>query len=346
MRFSDYCMDKIIFILLNIIGMLCISEYLSMAGNTASTIILIDILWFIILCSCITVCWYRRNKYFLELNNRVNVLEQPWLVSEVMPVSFSLEDKEYQKVIHNIGAAVIGEIHRIEDGQKEYEEYIENWIHEVKTPITFLYLLINNNINDEFIKKEIVMELKRIENDVESALYYARLGTAYKDYLVQKVKLNAVITDVISSNRILLMNNKIQVGFICDKDIVIYSDCKWIKFMLNQVLVNSVKYSPKKNARINIKIIEKDTTVQLSIEDNGIGICKEDLPRIFEKGFTGRNGHIVSKSTGIGLYLVKKMAEKLDIEVIADSVENKYTIIIFCFKKKIFFKETFQNCKV
>ncbi len=337
MKFSDYCMDKIIFILLNIVGMLCISEYLSMTGNTTSTIILIDILWFIILYSCIITNWYRRNKYFLELNNQVNALKQPWLVSEIMPASFRIEDNEYQKVIHNIGATVIEEIHRIEDEQKEYEEYIENWIHEVKTPITFLYLLINNNISDEFVKKEIIMELKRIENDVESALYYARLGTAYKDYLVQRVKLNNVIIDVINSNRILLINNNIQVGFICDKDIVIYSDCKWIMFMLNQVLVNSVKYSPKKNARINIKITEKDTTIELSIEDNGIGICKEDLPRIFEKGFTGRNGHATSKSTGIGLYLVKKMSEKLDIEVMADSIENKYTIIIFSFKKKIFF---------
>ena len=122
MKFSDYCMDKIIFILLNIVGMLCISEYLSMTGNTTSTIILIDILWFIILYSCIITNWYRRNKYFLELNNQVNALKQPWLVSEIMPASFRIEDNEYQKVIHNIGATVIEEIHRIEDEQKEYEE--------------------------------------------------------------------------------------------------------------------------------------------------------------------------------------------------------------------------------
>ena len=84
----------------------------------------------------------------------------------------------------------------------------------------------------------------------------------------------------------------------------------------------------EENARIKLNVIEKDTVVELRIEDNGIGICAEDLPRIFEKGFTGKNGHIAAKSTGIGLYLVKKMCQKLDIEIIADSVENEYTAII------------------
>lgn len=343
MKFRNYCADKISIILLNAGGMLVLSEYLSMVGNTASTIILIDVLWFVILCSCFFVGWYTRNKYFTELKKRVSALSQPWLISEVLPVSFHLEDREYQKVIRNIGAIAIEHIHKREDEQKEYEEFIENWIHEVKTPITLLYLMINNNIKDVSIKREIVMELKRIENDVESALYYARLGTAYKDYLIQKMSLDAVIKDAVSNNRVLLMSNRFAVMVCCPEHIFIYSDRKWILFMLNQVIINAVKYSKKENAKINIEVIEKDTTTELSIKDNGIGICAEDLTRIFEKGYTGKNGHNNMHSTGIGLYLVERMCEKLDVAVKVDSVEDVYTTISFSFKNKTYFHENLSK---
>lgn len=343
MKFKDYCADKIILILLNVIGMLALSEYLSMVGNTASTIILIGILWFIILCICLLIGWHTRNKYFKELKKRVGTLSQPWLISEVLPVSFHLEDREYQKVIRSVGAAAIEQIHKMEDEQKEYEEYIENWIHEVKTPITLLYLMINNNIQDVRIKKEIIMELKRIENDVESALYYARLGTAYKDYLIQEISLGSVIKDSINNNRVLLRSKQIAIDFVCPENIMVYSDRKWILFVINQVIINAVKYSKVENAKINIEVIEDDWAVELFIKDNGIGICPEDLERIFDKGYTGKNGHDNANSTGIGLYLVAKMCEKLDVSVKADSIENEYTTISFTFKKRKYFYENLSK---
>lgn len=343
MKFRDYCADKISLILLNAGGMLALSEYLSMVRNAASTIILINVLWFIILCSCLFVGWYTRNKYFAELKERVSTLSQPWLISEVLPVSFHLEDREYQKVIRHIGATAIEQIHKMEDEQREYEEYIENWIHEVKTPITLLYLIINNSIQDINVKKEIIMELKRVENDVESALYYARLGTGYKDYLIQKISLESVIKDAINNNRVLLMSNQFAINLLCPEYTVIYSDRKWILFMINQVIINAVKYSRKEHAKISIEVIDNDSTIELLIKDNGIGICAEDLTRIFEKGYTGKNGHNNVKSTGIGLYLVEKMCEKLDVVVKADSVENEYTTISFSFKKRIYFHENLSK---
>lgn len=343
MKFKEYCMDKIILILLNVVGMLLLSEYLSMVGNTASTIILIDIFWGCVLFGCLMNGWYNRNKYFTKLEKRVETLTKPWLISEVLPVSFRLEDQKFQKVIRNIGAAAIEEIHKMEDEQKEYEEYIENWIHEVKTPITLLYLLVNNNVSDETVKKEIVMELKRIENDVESALYYARLGTAYQDFIIQKISLGKMLKEVIMNNRVLLMSNGFAIELCCDEDVIIYSDCKWVMFMLNQVMINAVKYANKRDPEISLTAIQEDTTVVLQVKDNGIGILEEDLPRIFEKGYTGKNGHNNTKSTGFGLYLVKKMCEKLDIGVKAASEKSKFTVITFCFKKKLYFDENLSK---
>ncbi len=340
MRFRDYCADKIILIVLNVIGALFLSEYLNMVGNTLGTIILIDVLWTIILFSCFFIGWYLRKRYFTELRERVATLNQPWLISEVFPVSFRLEDKEYQKIIHIIGAEAIEQIHQIEDEQKEYEEYIENWIHEVKTPITLLYLMANNSNIESSVKKDITVELKRIENDVESALYYARLGTAYNDYLIQEISLKAVILDAINHNRMLLMDNRFAIDFQCSDEITIYSDRKWILFMLNQVIINAVKYSDKEFPQIKFGIEVKETVIELQIRDNGMGICDEDIQRIFEKGFTGKNGHNNVKSTGIGLYLVKKMCEKLDVDISAKSVETKCTTMIFSFKRNIYFIKT------
>lgn len=338
MKPGNYFKDKIIIIILNITGMLFLAEYLGMAGNAASTIILIIILWVIVLVVYFIVSWYRCNKYFTELKERTGALEQLWLAAEVLPVSLNSCDREYQEIIRRIGAAAASQINKIEDGQKEYREYIENWVHEIKTPITFLYLLIGNNTIEEPVRKEIILELKRIENDVESALYYARLGTAYNDYLTRQVFLRKLLIEAVKNNRVLLTNRKINVKLICDENISVYSDGKWILFIINQIIINSVKYSKEENAGLVLEVTERQDKVMLSIKDNGTGICAEDLPRIFEKGYTGKNGHNNKKSTGIGLYLVKKMCERLDIEITAKSDGRDYTVMVLCFKKKLYFQ--------
>lgn len=337
MKISEYLKDKIIIILVNVMGIFALSEYLIIIGNAVPEVILIGIVWIIILVIYFVSGWYNRNKYFTELKRQAMDLEKPWLLPEILPFSFNACDTKYQELMRYIGKAALSQVNKTEDGQREYKEYIENWVHEIKTPITLLYLLIENNDIKEPLKKEIILELKRIENNVESALYYARLGTAYNDYLVKKVFLKEVITEAVKNNKVLLISSKIKVDIICDEDIVVYSDGKWILFILNQIIINSVKYSRENKPETSFIVTEGKHNVRLQVKDNGTGICAEDLPRIFEKGYTGKNGHNNTKSTGIGLYLVKEMCKKLDIEITASSDGKEYTDIVLLFKKKIFF---------
>ena len=250
------------------------------------------------------------------------------LIAELLPVSYRAEDKLYQELLRLVGSSAIEQIHKIEDEEREYEEYIEEWIHEVKAPITSMQLMIENRAGDNpVLKKGLNIELGKIENDVERALYYARSEQVYKDYLIQKLNLHRILVRAINRNRTIIMNSCVGIEFECEDDIYIYGDEKWLIFLISQILLNSVKYRRKEGAKIILSSEKKNKKVILKIWDNGTGIKEEELPRIFEKGFTGSNGRENERSTGIGLYLVKKLCQKLDMEVWAESLFKEYTSV-------------------
>ena len=150
-------------------------------------------------------------------------------------------------------------------------------------------------------------------------MYYVRSNKVEKDYIIKKTNLRKVIDNVITKNKKDLINKKIKID-IKVKDYV-YSDSKWLEFIINQIIINSIKYT-KENPEIIIKQIKTKENVILSIKDNGIGIKKEEQNKVFNKGFTGTNGRKNNNSTGIGLYLVKKLTEKLGHNIKIISKEN------------------------
>ena len=134
--------------------------------------------------------------------------------------------------------------------------------------------------------------------------------------MIQKLNLHRILVRAINRNRTIIMNSCVGIEFECEDDIYIYGDEKWLIFLISQILLNSVKYRRKEGAKIILSSEKKNKKVILKIWDNGTGIKEEELPRIFEKGFTGSNGRENERSTGIGLYLVKKLCQKLDMEVV------------------------------
>lgn len=221
----------------------------------------------------------------------------------------------------------------IEDEQKEYEDYIEQWIHEVKTPITSIHLMLENRISENpGLKRDLNVELSRLENDVELALYYARSEQIYRDYLIQKLNFRKVLLKVVNKNRTVIMNSSVAIDLDCDEALYAYGDEKWLVFMLTQVLLNAIKYKAEADAKVVMRAKRDNKRIVLNIIDNGKGIKKEELPRIFDKGFTGSNGRDNEKSTGMGLYLVHKLCEKLEIDIKADSVYGEFTEISFSLK--------------
>ena len=333
MKFKDYFLNKITEILGTFFVLFLMLEFLYIIGNTFSVVFMIGMAIAILIMTKYLMDWYRKKKYFEIITERVKDLKEPWLIAELLPVSYTIEDEIYQELLRKVGSSAIEEIHKIEDEQKEYEDYIEQWIHEVKTPITSIHLMLENRISENpGLKKDLNVELSRLENDVELALYYARSEQIYRDYLIQKLNVRKVLLKVVNKNRTVIMNSSVAIDLDCDEALYAYGDEKWLVFMLTQVLLNAIKYKAEADAKVVMRAKRDNKRIVLNIIDNGKGIKKEELPRIFDKGFTGSNGRDNEKSTGMGLYLVHKLCEKLEIDIEADSVYGEFTEISFSLK--------------
>ena len=186
-------------------------------------------------------------------------------------------------------------------------------------------MLCENNKSE--VTNKIDEEIEEINNYVEQALFYARLDKVSNDFMIRKINLEETIRNVLARNKKMMIHNGMKVE-TKDIELSAYTDEKWLEFILNQIIINAIQYRKEKNSEIIIKLKETKENVKLSIKDNGIGIKKSEIDRIFDKGFTGTNGRNQKKSTGIGLYLCKRLCEELGMIIEAQSKENEYTNII------------------
>lgn len=253
-----------------------------------------------------------------KLLDMAEQLSERYLISEVMELPEQAEDQVYYQLLKMAGKSMLEQIGEVERERLEYKEYIEQWIHEIKTPITAMKLLCENHRTDW--TKELLLELEKTNRFTEQALYYARSEHTEKDYSVREMALSQVVHQAIADNKYLLLQGGMRLEVEEMQDTV-YSDEKWVRFILNQLIANAVKYRMEQPV-LRISTHKRQDQVVLVVEDNGIGIAASDLPRIFEKGFTGQNGRMVQQSTGIGLYLCKRLCEKLGIGIMAESSEH------------------------
>lgn len=253
-----------------------------------------------------------------QLLDMAGQLSERYLISEVMELPEQAEDRVYYQLLKMAGKSMLEQIGEVNRERLEYKEYIEQWIHEIKTPITAMKLLCENHRSA--FTKELLLELEKTSRFTEQALYYARSEHTEKDYSVREMALSLVVHQAIADNKYLLLQNGVRLEVEEFQDTV-YSDEKWVRFILNQLIANAVKYRTEEPL-LRFSAHRQQDRVVLRVEDNGIGISPADLPRIFEKGFTGQNGRIVHQSTGIGLYLCKRLCEKLGIGIAAESSEQ------------------------
>lgn len=249
---------------------------------------------------------------------------------EDLPKSLDIRVEYYQKIIERLHNEV--ERLKIEDNKKmeDLADYYSMWIHQIKTPIAAMNFLLDNEETDVKVFKQ---ELFKIERYVEMVLTYIRLGSETSDYVITSIDLDEVVRENLKKYATLFINKKIKLNYVSHETYVI-SDKKWFGFAFEQLLSNAIKYT-KSGGEISINISESE----LIIEDNGIGIYEEDLPRIFEQSFTGLNGRYEKKSSGLGLYLCKKTLDKLQHKIEITSEVNKGTKVIVSFPKKDIFRD-------
>ncbi|MDU7033464.1 MAG: sensor histidine kinase [Finegoldia magna] len=205
--------------------------------------------------------------------------------------------------------------------QKDIQEYFSMWVHQIKTPITCLEILTEDN-------KEMKMQLKSIDNYTNMAINYLKLNLHEKDMDISAVDVDNLLNMLIKKYSLLFINSHISLDFR-KNGLKCITDSKWLSVLLEQILSNAIKYS--ENSQIILDSFKKDNSVVILIEDYGIGIPEEDINRIFDKGYSGFNGRLKQKSSGLGLYLAKSISDKLDIRLKVDSTVgqgSKFYIIV------------------
>ncbi len=338
MKFIDYLKDKYKEIILSILSFLLVIMILLIFDVNIKLVFFISLILISDMFIVLIYNFMKRKNFYNDIKMTLNKLDKKYLITEMFKEPNFIEGEIFKDYLYEINKSMIENINKYKYTTEEFIEYIEMWCHEIKTPLATLYLLFENNkskINDS-IKEEV----DKIDNLIEQVLYFARSGNVEKDYIIKEVNLKDVVDSVIKKNKKDLIGKKIKIK-IGNLNIV-NTDSKWLIFILNQIITNSIKYISK-NPIIEIYSKELKNSVVLYIKDNGIGIPSSEITRVFDKFFTGSNGRKY-KSTGIGLYLSKKLCEKLGHGINIESKINEYTIVSITFPKNSMTNDVYKNC--
>ncbi|AEB75147.1 sensor histidine kinase [Clostridium botulinum] len=328
MSIKEYLKDRITFIIINIVLFIIVSGLMKFAHVSNVIIFLVFCIWFMPFSSYIIIELIKNKVYYDEMKKVLDSLDKKYLLPEVIKKPDFIEGKLVYEILSETEKYMHECVNEYRDMQQEYREYIETWVHEIKTPIASARLIIDNNKN--VITQNIESEIKRVEGYIEQVLYYSRSTDVSKDYIIKEFQLKQSVMNTVKRNSRDFINKKISIDINNVKGTV-YSDIKWVEFILNQIIGNSIKYSKGKEGKIEIYSTINNNNVVLSVKDNGIGIEQKDMGRVFHKGFTGENGRKFGKSTGIGLYLCNKLCNKLGLGINITSKFGVGTIVDIIF---------------
>lgn len=315
MNIKNYILSKMPYLIMNFIIFLLVAVLFKIVNIPNIIVFCVFLIWFMPLVVYIIICFFKENKFYGEMKNISDRLDKKYLLSEVIKKPNYYEGRIFYEILKDVDRNMHEEVNYYKHLQSDYREYIEAWVHEIKTPIASSKMILENSSSRD--KNALIDDLNKIDRYITQALYYSRSTDFNKDYIIKTFNLQKVINDCIRENRREFINKRIRLDIENNTDIEVTSDAKWLKFIINQILINSIKYSKGENAEIKLYTIQHRDLhkISLVIEDNGIGIPKSDMNRVFDKGFTGYNGRIYGKSTGIGLYLCRKLCEKLDLDL-------------------------------
>ena len=261
---------------------------------------------FTVLVVFVTVDFFREKKRHADRQRAVNSVAKDWMS---LPAAQSLAEEDYHQMVAAVGKRMEQLVTEYETQRQDQLDYYTAWVHQIKTPIAVMKLKLAGDTTENRL---LLMELLRIEQYVDMVLQYIRLSSQTNDLLIREYSLDGLIRESVRKFAPLFLEKKLRLDYHpVEKTIV--TDKKWFICILDQLISNAVKYTPSGSVSIGLK------DGFLVVRDTGIGIAPEDLPRIFERGYTGVNGRIGEKSSGLGLYLAKKAA---DLLVIPLSVES------------------------
>lgn len=329
MKLSIFLKDKWIFLLSQTAIILFLALLLNTMKVSNATIALVCICFFFITVVSLILEYLQKNCFYRQLYQNLDAMEKKHYISSVIEEAEFTEGALLIDVLKQTTKSMNDEIASYRRMNTEYQDYIETWIHEIKIPISCIDLICENNMGK--MASDIKEELSRINGYVEQALYYARSTNLEKDYMIREINLDRLVKGTLKKYSKQLIAAKATPTFD-NLSQTVYGDPKWLEFVLGQLIANSIKYK-KDTLTLTFSACEERDHVLLYVSDDGIGIRESELPRIFEKGFTGTNGRSYAKSTGIGLYLCRKLCNKMHLSISASSASGQGTTIQITFPK-------------
>ena len=330
MSFGKFFKDALLPVAVWTCGVLLSCFVLTVAGAPVSIVVVAVGVSFIFGMLGIVIEYARRRRFLRQLERAAEELESPaWVQEMVQCPTYAEGELEYE---------VLGR-RQTED----YCDYIESWVHEAKLPLAVAHLILENldgGADDPTRVDDLGRELARVERYIDQALYYARSEVVERDYLIRRWDLKTLVTGAIKANARELI--AAHVAPVCENlDFEVFTDEKWLEFILGQLIQNSIKYAREAGAKIVFSgaLLDEGLAserIELTVADNGCGVCAADLPRVFEKGFTGDNGRTTKRATGIGLYLVARLCSKMGIDVTAASDSGEGFVVTFAFSTNKF----------
>lgn len=330
MSFARFLKEALPSVVIWATGMLLSCFVLVVAGaRTAIVVVAVGVAFLFGLVG-IMLEYARRRSFLLELSHAAEELDSPAWVPEMIHRPSHIEGELEYDVLMRCGKAACDEVAEARRQTQEYREYVETWVHEVKSPLAAAHLILGNfegGEGDAARIDDMGCELARVERYIDQALYYARSEVVERDYLIRCYSLQALVSMAIKANARELIAAHVTPA--CENlDHEVFADEKWIVFILGQLIQNSIKYARDDDARITFtgRLLDEGRAterIELEVADNGCGVPAADLPRVFDKGFTGEAGRDTKRATGIGLYLVRRLCTKMGLGVRADSTPGE-----------------------
>ena len=327
MSFREYLESKTLALCLGGMGILYLILIAWLCGLPLSLLLILCLSGLLVLLGGMVFSWQRADRRLRMLRNRLEAMQEAYLIGETLPRPRAAVERQYYLLMKEISRSAIGAVEQARAEQQDYCEYVESWVHEIKTPLTACSLVLSNGANPAKLRRE----LRRADNLTETILTYAKLRTVEKDTQISSADLRTACDQAVREEMELLIAAGISVTI--DGDGHGYTDSKLLVFILKQLLINCAKYCP--DCQVTIALGEN----RLTFTDNGPGIPEHELQRVTERGFTGAAGRSRGQSTGMGLYIVSQLCQKMNVQMEIASQEGAFTRFSFRFPAS-----TLQNC--
>ena len=335
MTFWAYIADRLAPLAVAAVALAFCALVMTVYGMDVAAVAFVCVVLVLAAAAALVLDWLHRRAFYQRLEDAMSSVDEAYLATELIDRPGFLEGQLFYDALDRESKAMRDRIAAARRRQREYREYVETWVHEIKTPIAAARLVARNNPSPA--TESMDAELDQIEGYVEQALYYSRGTSLDRDFQIRRVNLADVVRDALRHKARTLIGAHVapELG---ELDLTVRADPKWLSFVIGQVLVNAAKYRGEKDGpgRVRIWSERRETGLDawetvLAIADDGVGIPAADVGRVFDKGFTGENGRRFARSTGMGLYLVRELCEKMGVSAWLESEQGVGTTVYLAF---------------